>query len=81
MQTRKISHPLPIILLGEEHWKKAINFNYLLECGMCMARSRALCSAAFFLTCFLVALAMMAVRLTQSHLDMLVFKNSAEDRA
>ncbi|CAJ1350912.1 unnamed protein product, partial [Effrenium voratum] len=51
LQTKKISHPMPIILLGEEHWKKAINFDYMLECGM----------------------------LTQSHLDMLVFKNSAED--
>ena len=36
---RKISHPLPIILLGEEHWKKTINFNYLLECGMPRAQS------------------------------------------
>lgn len=51
LQTKKISHPLPIILLGEEFWKKTINFQYLLECGM----------------------------LTQSHLDMLVFKDSAED--
>eukprot|EP00913_Durusdinium_trenchii_P017369 g16334.t1 len=51
LQTKKITHPMPIILLGAEHWKKAINFDYLLECGM----------------------------LTQSHLDMLVFKDSAED--
>lgn len=51
LQTKKISHPMPIILLGAEFWKKAINFDYLLECGM----------------------------LTQSHLDMLVFKDSAED--
>ncbi|CAE7193746.1 unnamed protein product [Symbiodinium microadriaticum] len=51
LQTKKISHPLPIILLGEEFWKKTINFQYLMECGM----------------------------LTQSHLDMLVFKDTAED--
>jgi len=25
---------MPIILLGAEFWKKAINFDYLLECGM-----------------------------------------------
>eukprot|EP00438_Fugacium_kawagutii_P006698 Skav219110 [mRNA] locus=scaffold1574:273215:276548:- [translate_table: standard] len=51
LQTKKITHPMPIILLGAEFWKKALNFDYLLECGM----------------------------LTQSHLDMLVFKDSAED--
>ena len=34
MQPRKITHPMPIILLGAEFWKKAINFDYLLECGM-----------------------------------------------
>ena len=28
---------MPIILLGAEFWKKAINFDYLLECGMCRA--------------------------------------------
>eukprot|EP00434_Breviolum_minutum_P002186 symbB.v1.2.001924.t1/scaffold55.1/size374282/6 len=51
LQTKKITHPMPIILLGAEFWKKSLNFDYLLECGM----------------------------LTQSHLDMLVFKDSAED--
>lgn len=25
---------MPIILLGAEFWKKTINFDYLLECGM-----------------------------------------------
>ena len=26
---------MPIILLGAEFWKKSLNFDYLLECGMC----------------------------------------------
>mmetsp|Transcript_77520 Transcript_77520/g.136737 ORF Transcript_77520/g.136737 Transcript_77520/m.136737 type:complete len:307 (-) Transcript_77520:64-984(-) len=51
IKSKKISHRLPIILLGEEHWKKAINWDYLLECGM----------------------------LTQSHMDLITFKDTAED--
>ena len=49
---RKISHPMPIILLGAEHWKKTINFEYLLECGMHRAQdlggsgSQTLCACA-----------------------------------
>lgn len=31
---RKITHPMPIILLGAEFWKNALNFDYMLECGM-----------------------------------------------
>lgn len=34
LASKKIHHRLPIILLGSEHWKKAINFDYLVECGM-----------------------------------------------
>mmetsp|Transcript_13470 Transcript_13470/g.24214 ORF Transcript_13470/g.24214 Transcript_13470/m.24214 type:complete len:335 (+) Transcript_13470:92-1096(+) len=34
LSSKKIQHRLPIILLGKEHWKKAINFEYLVECGM-----------------------------------------------
>eukprot|EP00933_Yihiella_yeosuensis_P063384 TRINITY_DN66511_c0_g1_i1.p1 TRINITY_DN66511_c0_g1~~TRINITY_DN66511_c0_g1_i1.p1 ORF type:complete len:325 (-),score=64.52 TRINITY_DN66511_c0_g1_i1:131-1105(-) len=50
IQSKKISHRLPVILLGEEFWKKAINWDYLLESGM----------------------------LTQQHLDLIVFKDSAQ---
>lgn len=49
--SRKIHHRLPVVLLGEKHWKKVINFEYLLECGM----------------------------LTQSHMDLFVFKDSAQE--
>lgn len=42
---------LSIILIGEQHWKRAFNFEYMLECGM----------------------------LTQAHLDLVVFKDSAEE--
>jgi len=34
IQTKKIKHNLPIILVGKEHWKKAINFEYLVECSL-----------------------------------------------
>jgi len=51
IKSKKITHRLPIILLGEAHWRKAINWEYLLECGM----------------------------LTQSHLDLITFKDSADD--
>jgi len=32
-QTHRMQQ-LPIILFGEEFWKKAVNFEYLVECGM-----------------------------------------------
>lgn len=34
IDSKKIQHRLPIILLGESFWKKAINWEYLLECGV-----------------------------------------------
>jgi len=34
VSSKKITHRLPIVFLGTEHWKKAINFEYLMECGM-----------------------------------------------
>lgn len=34
IQTQKITKKLPIILYGEEFWKKLINFSYLAETGM-----------------------------------------------
>jgi len=33
IQTRKIA-PMPVILVGEDFWKKAINFDYLLDEGV-----------------------------------------------
>ena len=33
VQTRKIRRPLPILLYGEEFWRKAINFEFLVEQG------------------------------------------------
>jgi uncharacterized protein (TIGR00730 family) len=33
-QTRKISHPIPIILYSENFWKKLINFEMLIEYGL-----------------------------------------------
>jgi len=34
VSSRKVTHHLPIVLVGKEHWKKAVNFEYLVECGM-----------------------------------------------
>merc|ERR1712232_1287309 len=34
VSSRNIAHKLPIVLLGEEHWKKVINFDYLVECSL-----------------------------------------------
>lgn len=51
IKSNKIKRRMPVILVGEAHWKKAFNFEYMLECGM----------------------------LTQAHLDLCVFKDSAED--
>merc|ERR550532_353641 len=42
VSSKKIAHKLPIVLLGKEHWKKAINFDYLVECSMLSAESVAL---------------------------------------
>mmetsp|Transcript_80848 Transcript_80848/g.261806 ORF Transcript_80848/g.261806 Transcript_80848/m.261806 type:complete len:313 (-) Transcript_80848:88-1026(-) len=32
--SKKISHSLPIILIGKEFWRKAVNFEYLVECSI-----------------------------------------------
>ncbi len=32
-QTRKIPHQFPILLLGRDYWKKAMNFDFLVEAG------------------------------------------------
>lgn len=34
VSSRKIKHRLPIVLVGKEHWNKAINWGYLVESGM-----------------------------------------------
>mmetsp|Transcript_70403 Transcript_70403/g.205912 ORF Transcript_70403/g.205912 Transcript_70403/m.205912 type:complete len:329 (-) Transcript_70403:127-1113(-) len=34
VSSKRITHNLPIILIGSEHWNKAFNFKYLVECGM-----------------------------------------------
>lgn len=34
VQTRKVINPVPIVLYKKEFWKKAINFDYLVEMGM-----------------------------------------------
>jgi len=39
VQTRKIK-PLPMILVGEEYWRKAVNFDFLIEEGMVDAEDR-----------------------------------------
>lgn len=39
IQTRKIS-PLPVVLVGEEFWNKAINFDFLVEEGVIDAEDR-----------------------------------------
>ncbi|OGU40134.1 MAG: Rossman fold protein, TIGR00730 family [Ignavibacteria bacterium GWB2_35_12] len=33
-QTRKVTKPLPILLYGENYWKKLLNFDYLIEMEM-----------------------------------------------
>jgi uncharacterized protein (TIGR00730 family) len=33
IQTGKI-RPMPVILVGSEHWKRAVNWDYLAECGL-----------------------------------------------
>merc|ERR1719343_1328139 len=39
IQAKRITHRLPIVLLGKEHWKKAINWDYLVESQMLTAES------------------------------------------
>lgn len=34
VSSKKITHKIPIVLIGREHWKKAIDFEYLVECSM-----------------------------------------------
>ena len=74
---------MPIILLGAEFWKKAINFDYLLECGMFQPWHDTFkqIGIGWARWCRYLILDMwLRLRLTQSHLDMLVFKDSAEAR-
>ncbi len=40
-QTRKI-RPMPIVLVGESHWRKAVNFDFLVEEGVIDAEDREL---------------------------------------
>ena len=40
-QTRKI-WPMPIVLVGERHWRKAVNFDFLVEEGVIDAEDREL---------------------------------------
>uniref|UniRef100_A0A7S1S0V6 Lysine decarboxylase n=1 Tax=Alexandrium catenella TaxID=2925 RepID=A0A7S1S0V6_ALECA len=42
VSSKKITHNLPIILMGKDHWKQAINFDYLVECGMLSTEHREL---------------------------------------
>eukprot|EP00931_Biecheleriopsis_adriatica_P007582 TRINITY_DN108852_c0_g1_i1.p1 TRINITY_DN108852_c0_g1~~TRINITY_DN108852_c0_g1_i1.p1 ORF type:complete len:341 (+),score=78.86 TRINITY_DN108852_c0_g1_i1:88-1023(+) len=51
IKSKKIHHSLPIVLLGKDFWRKAVNWEYMMECGM----------------------------LTQSHMDLITFKDSAEE--
>eukprot|EP00420_Gonyaulax_spinifera_P038889 CAMPEP_0197887558 /NCGR_PEP_ID=MMETSP1439-20131203/19488_1 /TAXON_ID=66791 /ORGANISM="Gonyaulax spinifera, Strain CCMP409" /LENGTH=318 /DNA_ID=CAMNT_0043507407 /DNA_START=76 /DNA_END=1032 /DNA_ORIENTATION=- len=37
--SKRITHRMPIVLLGKDHWKKAINFEYLVECSMISAEN------------------------------------------
>jgi len=39
ISAKKINHRMPIILLGKEHWKKAVNWDYLVETQMLTAQS------------------------------------------
>jgi hypothetical protein len=34
VSSHKIEHRMPIILVGKDYWKKAINWDYLVECSM-----------------------------------------------
>jgi hypothetical protein len=34
VNSHRIEHRMPIILLGRDYWKKAINWEYLVECSM-----------------------------------------------
>jgi len=34
VSSRKITHRMPIILIGKEHWKRAVSWDYLVESGM-----------------------------------------------
>lgn len=34
VSSRKIAHRIPIVLMGKDHWKQAVNFDYLVDCGM-----------------------------------------------
>jgi uncharacterized protein (TIGR00730 family) len=34
VQTRKVTKPMPILIYGENFWKKVINFEYLADAGM-----------------------------------------------
>ena len=34
IQNQKIQKKLKIVLYGSDFWKKSINFDYLLECGV-----------------------------------------------
>ena len=34
MQTKKLTHRVIVLMYGSEYWKKAINFNFLVEQGM-----------------------------------------------
>jgi uncharacterized protein (TIGR00730 family) len=34
LQTRKVTREIPVLLYGEEFWKKLINFDYLIEMGL-----------------------------------------------
>jgi uncharacterized protein (TIGR00730 family) len=44
-QTRKIA-PMPIVLVGERFWRKAVNFNFLVDEGVINAEDRELFSFA-----------------------------------
>ncbi|OEH80494.1 lysine decarboxylase family protein [Cyclospora cayetanensis] len=33
-QCRKLKRDIPIILFGKSYWKKVVNFDYLVECGL-----------------------------------------------
>ncbi len=39
VQTRKIN-PLPLILVGEEYWRQAVNMDFLIDEGMIEAEDR-----------------------------------------
>lgn len=45
VQTHKVA-PLPVVLVGEEFWRQAVNFEFLVEQGMILPEDRALFSYA-----------------------------------